>query len=161
MTCKDCSYDTVCNLESEPCERFKDKLLYGEMEHSLTDCKHYDTENGWCKFFTDWHDAMPDVEYCLQGPCSHYEKPYHEMTIKTKYKVGDTVWFANYFCDEFYPYKYSGNISEIFISVTDDGVSVLYLIAYENEFGIMLEKHSEDVCFGSYEECVKWCNKQN
>ena len=31
-TCKDCIYETECNLNTEACERFKDKELYNKMD---------------------------------------------------------------------------------------------------------------------------------
>lgn len=34
---------------------------------NVENCKYYDAENGWCKKLSDWHDAMPDIEYCVEG----------------------------------------------------------------------------------------------
>ena len=31
-TCKDCIYETECNLNTEACERFKDKELYNKID---------------------------------------------------------------------------------------------------------------------------------
>ena len=40
------------------------------------DCKYYDTELDCCKKLSDWTDAMPVLEFCVDGPCEHYAKYY-------------------------------------------------------------------------------------
>lgn len=42
-------------------------------------CKYYDIENGWCKKFLNWGDAMPTVEYCTEGPCPYEESDVHKI----------------------------------------------------------------------------------
>lgn len=49
----------------------------------MSRCKYYDEENGWCKKFTDWSDAMVNVVYCHKGPCEHEEKLRNYDLIKS------------------------------------------------------------------------------
>ena len=37
------------------------------------DCKHYDEELDCCKLLSDWSDAMPVLQPCIDGPCTEYE----------------------------------------------------------------------------------------
>ena len=38
----------------------------------MNDCVYLDKETGWCKKHSDWSDAMPVLEYCLESPCCDY-----------------------------------------------------------------------------------------
>lgn len=43
----------------------------------MTECKFYDTEFNCCKLFSDWSQAMPILQPCVEGACSEY-KPIKE-----------------------------------------------------------------------------------
>lgn len=124
-------------------------------------CKHYDAENGWCKLFTDWQDDMPNVEYCIEGPCSHYEEKSHHIMVDVKYNIGDTVWFANCFDGEFFPRKYSGYVYEIDVEKTTAVQKIYYRLLVNYPTFKEFERHEENRCFGTFEECALWCDKQN
>lgn len=38
------------------------------------DCEHYDHELECCSLLSDWTDAMPLLQPCIDGPCKHYTK---------------------------------------------------------------------------------------
>lgn len=38
----------------------------------MNDCIHFDKELGACKKRSDWSEAMPILEPCLEGPCGDY-----------------------------------------------------------------------------------------
>jgi hypothetical protein len=124
-------------------------------------CIHYDEENGWCKKFSDWSDAMPNIEYCIEGPCPYAQQNHNQVIIDPKYKIGDTVWFADYFYDTFYPCKYSAEIFEIEVSITKTQQVIYYWLSIDYNGNITSEKYSEEACFASYEECTKWCDEHN
>ena len=46
------------------------------------DCKYYDPELDCCKKLSDWSDAMPVLEYCVDSPCEHYTKDYTDESKK-------------------------------------------------------------------------------
>lgn len=124
-------------------------------------CKHYDEENGWCKLFTDWSDGMPNIEYCVDGPCPHQQQKCNTITVDAKYNIGDKVWFTDYFYDTFYPCKYPGKINEIEIEITETQQIIYYWVEIDYHGHNEFEKYSEQACFGSYEECTKWCEERN
>lgn len=37
------------------------------------DCKHYDKELDCCKWLSDWGQAMPVLQPCVESPCRHYQ----------------------------------------------------------------------------------------
>ena len=37
------------------------------------DCKHYDKELDCCKWLSDWGQAMPVLQPCVESPCGHYK----------------------------------------------------------------------------------------
>ena len=86
---------------------------------------------------------------------------HNKINIKTKYNIEDKVWFADYFYDTFYPCKYSGEIFEISIEITKTHQHICYWMIVDYGDCIRHEKHYENECFNSYEECTKWCNKRN
>ena len=43
-----------------------------------TNCKHYDAELDCCKLHSDWSEAMPVLQPCVDGPCTDCE-PANEM----------------------------------------------------------------------------------
>ena len=124
-------------------------------------CKHYDKENGWCKLFSNFSHAMPDVEYCVEGACPHMTPERNTITIDAKYNIGDEMWFADYIYDEFCPVKRPAKIIEICIEITEKKTTVCYWATINYGDYVNCEKYAEDVCFASYEECVKWCKEQN
>lgn len=89
------------------------------------------------------------------------EQKSNRIIVDTKYNVGDEIWFTDYFYDTFYPCKHPGKIDEIEISITSNQRGVYYWIVVDYEDGINYKKYAEAVCFGSYEECAKWCEKHN
>lgn len=36
------------------------------------DCKYYDAELDCCKYLSDWSDAMPVLQSCVESPCEKY-----------------------------------------------------------------------------------------
>lgn len=124
-------------------------------------CKHYDNENGWCKRATYWNNSMPYVEYCLERPCHYYEPILNDINVKTKYKIGDQIWFADYFHDTFCPCKYYGEIYEINIEIDKNQTCIYYWVVVDYNGNKEFEKYSENACFATYEECTKWCEEHN
>jgi hypothetical protein len=125
------------------------------------DCIHYDKDNGWCKKFSDWSNDMPNIEYCLEGPCPYQRQRSNRITIDAKYDIGDEVWFVDYYYDMFFPVKYSGKVNEIEIEITESQQSIYYWIIVNYDGNIEYEKYAEAACFSSYEECEEWCKKKN
>lgn len=37
------------------------------------DCKHYDSELDCCKLLSDWSEAMPVLQPCIDGPCEAHQ----------------------------------------------------------------------------------------
>lgn len=83
------------------------------------------------------------------------------IAINTKYDVGDTIWFADYFYDTFFPCKCPAKISEINIEIDERSQIIYYWTTVDYGEGIVVEKFSEAACFHTYEECTKWCEEQN
>lgn len=84
-----------------------------------------------------------------------------ELSIKTKYRIGDTVWFADYIYDTVYPCEHAGKIEGIEITITDKGQRTFYRMSVDCGEYSRYEEHQECMCFGSYEECTKWCEARN
>jgi hypothetical protein len=124
-------------------------------------CKYYDAEIGWCKRTLDLSESMPHVEYCPGKPCSHYQRKANKIIINPKYNVGDKVWFTYCFYDKFYPCQNGGTITEIDIRVTENKTNVSYILSIEYGDGVGFESYTENMCFGSYEDCAEWCQKHN
>ena len=125
------------------------------------DCKYYDKENGWCKYFSDWSSDMPDIEYCIQSPCSQYQPKTNRIIIDAKHSIGDKIWFTDYFYDEFSPCKYYGEINEIEVEITESKQKIYYWVVVDYNGSKEYEKYAEEMCFSTYEECTKWCNEHN
>ena len=83
------------------------------------------------------------------------------VSINTKYNIGDEVWFADYIYDTFCPCEYSGKIYEINIEITFTQMQVLYWVSAECGERHIYEEYPENVCFATYEECTKWCKEHN
>lgn len=84
-----------------------------------------------------------------------------KLDIVTKYNIGDTVWFADYVYDTFYPCEYPGIISEIEVEITTTQQIISYWMAVDFNGNKEFEKYTEVDCFTTYEECTKWCNERN
>ena len=39
---------------------------------SIEKCEYYDAELDCCKYFSDWSDAMPVLQPCVESPCEKY-----------------------------------------------------------------------------------------
>ena len=39
---------------------------------NIEKCKYYDEELDCCKYFSDWSDAMPVLQPCVESPCEKY-----------------------------------------------------------------------------------------
>lgn len=122
----------------------------------MTNCKYYDAENGWCKKFSDWHDAMPDIEYCVEGPCEYYELNRNTISVDAMYDIGDMVFMADYY-DGWYMPIGPFVIDCINIRVGNQGVQLSYGI--HNDAGSYTG--TEDYLFVTETECTEWCKEQN
>ena len=58
-------------------------------------CIHKDQETGWCKLLSDWSEAMPIIQYCIEGPCPYDKMPPHWIEVDAG---GDEGWA--YQCSE-------------------------------------------------------------
>ena len=90
--------------------------------------------------------------------------PAHDVMRRTsvKYNIGDEVWIAECFCDEWYPTRYKATINKVVKTLDKNGVNVSYWVSYHNTIGcLMVEHHAENRCFPSYEDCLMWCKAQN
>lgn len=125
-------------------------------------CKYYDEENGWCKYLSDWSNEMPTIAYCVHGPCPHYQSKGSKIEFNAKYRIGDEVWFAEYLYDTLIPCEYPGTIYQIEVVVTEQNTQTInYLTRVEYGNDKECGKYAEQDCFGSYEECQRWCDAQN
>ena len=39
---------------------------------NIEKCKYYDEKLDCCKYFSDWSDAMPVLQPCVESPCEKY-----------------------------------------------------------------------------------------
>jgi len=122
-------------------------------------CKYYDSENGWCKKLSDWHNDMPDIEYCIDGPCPYEEPKINKFVVNAKYNIGDNVWHYEYFDGICYPSKDIGKIYKINIEITKRDLHIYYHVATEYNGVKSYDTYLESNIFKSYEECEKWCNE--
>jgi hypothetical protein len=79
-----------------------------------------------------------------------------EITIKTKYNVGDVVYIADHYYD-FYAYRKPYIIKDVLIDVN----SRRTYIQYEVEQDGTTYRSPEHWTFTTYEECAKWCEEHN
>lgn len=68
----------------------------------MSQCKHYDAENGICKRLTSACEPMWDIVYCNHGPCP-YEEPltnYDRIKSMSVEKMAEAFAKDNYcqFC---------------------------------------------------------------
>lgn len=85
----------------------------------------------------------------------------NRIIIHAKYEVGNEVWVADYFYDTFYPCRHPGKIEVIEIKISDKCRNIYYWININYGGEIRVEAYPETTCFGSYDECVKWCDEYN
>ena len=57
------------------------------MRFSNNDCKYYDSELDCCKYFSDWTDAMPILQPCIDSPYAMCHRA--EKKVATDTNVGD------------------------------------------------------------------------
>ena len=131
------------------------------MPMQIYNCKHYDSENGWCKKFSNWNDPMPDIEYCCMGPCPYKETNDNIVSIRTKYNIGDVIFHAEYCCDTYTPTPSPGRIYKIEAEITKENTRISYYVVVEHAGAKIYESYLEDSCFDSYEKCLMWCKTKN
>ena len=114
------------------------------------------------------HLTGQKITYEMQFPdgaekCPHFKNKqrFVELTdadahIETKYDIGDKVYIAECYNGEFYPSK-PLIINTVYTETTKYDTRVYYQGSY---YGEKLRRR-EDHYFGSYEECIKWCNENN
>lgn len=78
-----------------------------------------------------------------------------DINKQSKFNLGDEVYIANYY-DEFTPSK-PYTVTAVLTITDGNGTVVKYRIRNATEEIVMFE-HS---CFGTCEECTKWCEKHN
>lgn len=49
----------------------------------MNKCKHYVKENGSCRKFTNLHDSMDSIKYCIESPCPYEESMTNFELIKS------------------------------------------------------------------------------
>lgn len=80
-----------------------------------------------------------------------------EVTIKTKFNIGDAIYTVGLCHDGFYAYSKPCIIKTILIQRHATTQSVSYRIELENGF---IDTMPEQWCFATYDECVEWCRQQ-
>ena len=79
-----------------------------------------------------------------------------KLSIATKFNIGDTIYIAE--CDEdWFAYKKPCVISDISISANSKTTHILYEVQQDG----LTNRVPEDWVFGTYEECIKWCDEHN
>ena len=63
----------------------------------MTDCIYLDKETGWCKKHSDWTDAMPVIEYCLESPCCDYAPPKEDGEMTEQKLINANALFDTIF----------------------------------------------------------------
>lgn len=74
------------------------------------------------------------------------------LNITTKFNVGDKVYVADAYYENWHPDKTPHRISEVIIKIFDK-VRISYRIDRYT--------YEESTCFSSYEECAEWCQSKN
>jgi hypothetical protein len=78
------------------------------------------------------------------------------VTVETKFNVGDTVYIADNYYD-FYANQTPCIVKDVLIDVNRRRTCISYEVEQE-DFTYMVP---ESWMFATYEECEKWCEKQN
>lgn len=78
---------------------------------------------------------------------------------QVEFELGDRVWIPDCVYDEWFIANEDGYIIDgIKIYTNSEGNELkMYMLQNGNEF----QECPPKLCFGSYEECEEWCNKQN
>lgn len=80
-----------------------------------------------------------------------------DLNISTKYNIGDTVYIPDFY------HSYWANptpyiITDIFIQVArNHNITIRYRVMQAELTDLVFE----NFIFATYEECTKWCEKQN
>lgn len=81
------------------------------------------------------------------------------ITINTKYNIGDIVYIAWCYNGEFLPENKLYTINKIYAYAENENIKISYGII-DNSDDMEMEVYECD-CFPTYAECTKWCKKQN
>jgi hypothetical protein len=79
-----------------------------------------------------------------------------KLTLNTKYNINDTIYIAECYNGEFFPSR-ALTVYQIYTESSLYITEIYYYMYYYGEY----VKFSESRCFGSYEECSKWCKEHN
>ena len=79
-----------------------------------------------------------------------------KLSIETKFNIGDTVYIAECY-EDWKKKKKPFIISDILISANSQTTHVLYEVQQDE----LKSRVPEDWVFGTYEECIKWCDEHN
>ena len=79
-----------------------------------------------------------------------------KLSIETKFNIGDTVYIAECY-EDWFAYKKPCVISDISISANSKTTHILYEVQQDG----LTDRVPEDWVFGTYEECIKWCDEHN
>jgi hypothetical protein len=76
-----------------------------------------------------------------------------DINIQIKFNIGDKVWIPGLYY-EWYPIKEEYEVDNIEIQIDSKSQRIFYLV--KNKIGESC-RYPERLCFGSYEECQRWC----
>lgn len=79
-----------------------------------------------------------------------------QITIATKFNVGDVVYIVDHYYD-FYANHKPYVVQDVLIDINSRRTH----IQYEVEQDDMMYRVPEDWIFATYEECAKWCEEHN
>ncbi len=79
-----------------------------------------------------------------------------KITIDTKFNIGDRIYAADHYYD-YYTSHMPYIISDIIIKMDGRRTQVTYCV----DRGSYTDHFPEEWCFGTYEECAKWCAEHN
>jgi hypothetical protein len=79
-----------------------------------------------------------------------------KINLETQFNIGDIVYAADHYYD-FYATSKPYVISDIIINIDHRDVRTMYCV----EQGDITDRFPEDWLFATYEECKRWCDKQN
>lgn len=81
------------------------------------------------------------------------------ISIHTKYNIGDTVYIAWCYNGEYVPEIQPCAINTVYTYTENEIVKISYGIV-DGEDDLEMEI-PEDACFRSYAQCTKWCEEHN
>ena len=76
--------------------------------------------------------------------------------IETRFNVGDVIYIADHYYD-YYASRTPYVVSGILIHINNKEARVLYDVKQ----GKLTDRFPEYLCFSTYEECAKWCERHN